>query len=242
GGSVTAVTVSGNTAQFTVHFTFGGSVTASIGAGAITAEGCNTNAAFTGDYTVQGCPAQQYVITPGTDPIVPGTTDTGNHIDAGDTLGPVPFAFQLYDQTYTAVNVSSNGRLDFVIANEPGGFVTACLPPPPNVWPYDFTVFAKWQDLCTDETPGACNGNTCTGCGIFTSVSGTPPNQIFNIEWRAAPHGSGATGPTDNFEVRLYEGDPNLKFEVIYGVLNPAFIPSDLEMWVAGVQGNSTTG
>src|SRR5213080_1864088 len=83
GGTVTAVTlVNGNTtARFTLHFTFGGSVTASIGAGAITAEGCNVNAAFTGDYTVQGCPPQQYVITPGTDPIVPGTTDTGNHID-----------------------------------------------------------------------------------------------------------------------------------------------------------------
>src|SRR5213080_2122997 len=83
GGSVTAVQlVNGNTtARFTVHFNFGGSVTASIGAGSITAHTCNINAAFTGDYTVQGCPPQQYVITPGTDPIVPGTTDTGNHID-----------------------------------------------------------------------------------------------------------------------------------------------------------------
>src|SRR4029453_5219889 len=86
GGSVTAVTVNGNTAQFTVHFTFGGSVTASIGAGAITAEGCNGNAAFTGNYTVEGCPPQQYVITPGTDTIVPGTTDTGNHTDDGSTF------------------------------------------------------------------------------------------------------------------------------------------------------------
>ena len=41
GGSVTAVQlVNGNTtARFTVHFNFGGSVTASIGAGAITAHG-----------------------------------------------------------------------------------------------------------------------------------------------------------------------------------------------------------
>ena len=40
GGSVTAVqVVNGNTtARFTLHFNFGGSVTASIGAGAITAE------------------------------------------------------------------------------------------------------------------------------------------------------------------------------------------------------------
>ena len=53
GGSVTAVQViNGNmTARFTVHFNFGGSVTASIGAGAITARQCNPNAAFTGNYT-----------------------------------------------------------------------------------------------------------------------------------------------------------------------------------------------
>ena len=101
GGSVTNVQLTnGNqTASFTVHFTFGGSVTASIGAGAITAEGCNTIAAFTGNYTVQGCPPQQYVFTDGTDPIVPGDTDTGNHTDDGDTFVTLPFAFQLYDQT-----------------------------------------------------------------------------------------------------------------------------------------------
>src|SRR5213080_3513553 len=53
GGSVTNVQVinGGTTAEFTLHF--GGSVTASIGAGAITAEGCNPNAAFTGTYTVE---------------------------------------------------------------------------------------------------------------------------------------------------------------------------------------------
>ena len=50
GGSVTNVQlVNGNmTARFTLHFNFGGSATASIGAGAITANGCNPNAAFTG--------------------------------------------------------------------------------------------------------------------------------------------------------------------------------------------------
>src|SRR5207247_7984700 len=42
------------TARFMLHFNFGGSVTASIGAGAITAVGCNGNAAFSGNYTVEG--------------------------------------------------------------------------------------------------------------------------------------------------------------------------------------------
>src|SRR5262249_27596609 len=55
GGSVTNVqVVNGNTARFTVHFTNGGSATATIGAGAITANTCNGNAAFSGAYTVEG--------------------------------------------------------------------------------------------------------------------------------------------------------------------------------------------
>src|SRR3989440_861158 len=114
GGRVTAVQVNGSTAEFTIHFTFGGSVTASIGAGAITANGCNTNAAFSGSYTVEGCPPAQYLITPGTDTIVPGTTDTGNHTDDGSTFVSLPFPFTLYDQSYNGVYVDSNGRLDFV--------------------------------------------------------------------------------------------------------------------------------
>src|SRR5260370_18657035 len=60
GGTVTNVTVAGSTATFTVNFQFGGSVTASIAAGAITAEGCNANAAFSGNYTVLGCTPNQY--------------------------------------------------------------------------------------------------------------------------------------------------------------------------------------
>src|SRR5206468_8340244 len=56
GGSVTNVQVINNnmTTEFTVHFNNGGSVTASIGAGAITANGCNGNASFSGSYTVEG--------------------------------------------------------------------------------------------------------------------------------------------------------------------------------------------
>ena len=50
----------------------------------------------------------------------------------------------------SSVNVSSNGRLDFVTPNEPGGYITTCLPAPPNIGPYDFTIFPMWQDLKTD--------------------------------------------------------------------------------------------
>ena len=237
GGSVTSVQViNGNmTAQFMLHFAFGGSVTASIGAGSITAEGCNGVEAFTGNYNVQGCPPSQYVITDGTDTIVPGTTDIGNHTDDGDTFVALPFAFQLYDQTYNGVNVSSNGRLDFVTVNEPGGYQTMCLPAPPNLGSYDFSVFPVWQDLRTDANSGCASfpGGTC---GVFTSVSGTAPNRIFNIEWRAVYFANNAT--TANFEARLYESDPNLRFDVVVGTVQAGGDHN----YVSGVQGNSGAG
>ena len=120
GGSVTNVQlVNGNmTARFTVHFNFGGSVTASIGAGAITANGCNPNAAFTGSYTVEGCPpANHYDIAQIGGSIVPGSTDTGNHGDDQTTTVPLPFSYSLYDQTFNSITVSSNGNAQFTTAD-----------------------------------------------------------------------------------------------------------------------------
>ena len=111
-------------------------MTASIGAGSITANGCNGNAAFSGNYTVQGCPPQTTTsLLMARIRSCLGTTDIGNHTDDGDTFVSLPFAFQLYDQSYNGVNVSSNGRLDFVTVNEPGGYISSCLPAPPNVGP-----------------------------------------------------------------------------------------------------------
>jgi hypothetical protein len=218
---------------------FAGSLTKSIAGGAITKQVGNPNQTFTGRYTVQSC---QYVITQGTDRIVPGDTDIGNHCDGCDTFIPLPFDFQLYGTTYTEVNVSDNGRLDFVNVNEPGGYITACLPAPPGYFtglPYDNTIFALWQDMRTDVAGEGCDSFS-SGCGIFTSVTGSAPNRIFNIEWRAVLYWD-QTAP-QNFEVRLYENDPNRRFDVIIGTLTPPD-PGPLERaWVSGVQGDSNLG
>ena len=127
GGSVTAVQViNGNmTARFTVHFNFGGSVTASIGAGAITARQCNPNAAFTGNYTVEGCPSpDHYTISQITASIVPGTTDIGNHGDDPVTTVALPFSYTLYNQTFNAINLSSNGNAQFTTTDT--AFTNVC--------------------------------------------------------------------------------------------------------------------
>src|SRR5581483_11616855 len=58
GATVTAVTVinSNMTTEFTLNISFGGSLTAHIGAGAITDTFGNPNADFSGSYTVEGIP------------------------------------------------------------------------------------------------------------------------------------------------------------------------------------------
>jgi len=215
GGSVTAVQlINGNaTARFTLHFNFGGSVTASIGAGAITAVGCNVNAAFTGNYTVEGCPPQNhYDIAQIGGSIVPGTTDTGNHGDDSVTTIALPFTYTIYDQTFTSINLSSNGNAQFTTTDI--AFTNSC----PLPWTtHNYTIFPYWDDQRTDNLGWAgCTAYPNGQCGVFTSVTGTAPNRIFNIEWRAVYFAN--TAGHANHELRLYEGQT--RFDVIYGTVD----------------------
>ena len=97
------------------------------------------------------------------------------------------------------VNVSSNGNLQFVTIN--GRLLHQRLP---AAQPFNYTIFPYWDDLRTDNHRG-------TACGIFTSITGSAPNRIFNIEWRANPSGAAHA----DFEARFFEGSPN--FDLVYG-------------------------
>jgi len=197
------------TVRFTLHMNFGGMLTATLGAQAITANTCNGNAAFTGNYTVQGCPpANHYTISQIGGSIVPGTTDTGNHADDGTTPITLPFSYTLYDQTFTTANVDSNGTFQFM--SPLSIFTNTCLPDASRT----YLIFPYWDDLRTDANTGcaAFPGGTC---GIFTSVSGTAPNRIFNIEWRTVYFATPTT--TANYELRLYEGQN--RFDVVWGAV-----------------------
>ena len=139
-----------------------------------------------------------YTITQIGGSIVPGTTDIGNHGDDTVTTIALPFSYTLYGTTYTSVNLSSNGNAQFLTMDTT--FTNTCLP-----WTtHNYTIFPYWDDLYLVNS----------GFGIFTSVSGTAPNRIFNIEWRAQYFpGSGSA----SFELRLYEGQS--RFDVIYGTV-----------------------
>jgi hypothetical protein len=173
----------------------------------------------------------QYTVTSGTDTIVPGTSDTGNHCVWCETLITLPFPFVLYDQTFNAVNVSSSGRLDFVCANDPANYLETCLPAPPNNCPFDFTIFPLWAEWSTSTDQQGCS-TWANGCGIFTSISGSAPNRIFNIEWHVTNREN--SPDAGNFEVRLYENHLNKRFDVIYGSITQGL---NIGFDVAGVQG-----
>ena len=149
-----------------------------------------------------------YVINQIGGSIVPGTTDIGNHGDDTVTTISLPFPYTLYDQSFTSINLSSNGNAQFTtMATD---FTNICLP-----WlTHNYTVFPYWDDQRTDNL-GWVGCTTYPGgtCGVFTSVSGTAPNRVFNIEWRAVYFAN--TAQQANHELRLYEGQ--LRFDVIYG-------------------------
>ncbi|PYJ03507.1 MAG: hypothetical protein DME25_12055 [Verrucomicrobia bacterium] len=137
--------------------------------------------------------------------IVPGSTDTGNHGDDVTTAITLPFAYTFYGQTFSNASVSANGNLQFSSAD--GDFVNVCLPSSG----FNNAIFPFWTDLETD-------GNLGPAQGIYTSVSGSGPNRIFNIEWRASYFDSSKNGSPVNFEIRLYEGQS--RFDLVYGTLN----------------------
>ena len=166
-------------------------------------------------YTVEGCPpSDHYTIAQIGGSIVPGTTDIGNHGDDTVTTIALPFSYTLYDQTFTSINLSSNGNAQFTTTDTT--FTNQCLP-----WTtHNYTIYPYWDDLYLVNS----------GFGIFTSISGTAPNRIFNIEWRAQYFpGSGSA----NFELRLYEGQT--RFDVIYGTVTNGNTSA-----TAGVQKNDT--
>src|SRR5262245_53431670 len=117
--------------------------------------------------------------------VVPGDADTGNHGDDWISTISLPFSWSLYGVPYSGATVSSNGNVQFTTSST--AYNNGCL----TAGTMGVMIAAHWDDLMTDDG------------GIYTSVSGSAPNRIFNIEWRAGLYPS----PTVvlNFEVRLYE-------------------------------------
>ena len=166
----------------------------------------------------------QYITSTGTGMIVPGIIDTGNHCD--NCLTQITFSFPVtfYNSTFNQAYVSSNGNLQFIGTELYLG--TSC--PLPNNCVNAATVFAYQTDLRTDDPND----------GIFTVITGTAPNRVFNIEWRTTYFDR--TGAA-NFEVRFYENQTF--FDVIYGATtdNGASEASGVQLSAVGGPCDATT-
>ncbi|HEX9919503.1 MAG TPA: lamin tail domain-containing protein, partial [Pyrinomonadaceae bacterium] len=141
--------------------------------------------------------------------IVPGTTAVTGYscvaTSGDDCVATValPFAYSFYGNSYTSAVVSTNGNVQFASANADYGQNEVCFP----LSLFSYSIVPHFSDL----TVGGA------GEGIFTSVSGTAPNRIFNIEWRASALGKPAGSL--NFEVRLYENQTQRSFDIVYGTV-----------------------
>jgi hypothetical protein len=125
--------------------------------------------------------------------LVPGVTDVGNHGDDTATNMVLPFPVTLYGTSYSSAAVSSNGNMQFTAAN--AAYTNSCLPGAGM----GVMLAPYWDDLRTDAP----------GSGIFTSVSGTAPNRILNVEWRSTYFSGGGAL---NFQIRLYEDGSQVQF------------------------------
>ncbi|HZW06564.1 MAG TPA: hypothetical protein VFF65_05525, partial [Phycisphaerales bacterium] len=159
-----------------------------------------------------------YSITSSTGAVIePGTADTGNHADNAVTPLTLPFPVSLYGVSYTAATVSTNGTLQFTTSSTTAS--NGC----PRSAALGVALLPHWDDLRTD---GAAPG-------IFTSVTGTAPNRVFNIEWRAVYRTASTTQL--NFQVRLFED--NSHFEYVYGA-----IPQSGSSATVGLQNGTAAG
>ena len=145
-------------------------------------------------------PNSNYTIVFSGGTIVPGTTlvPDSQCDDCTVPLG-LPFTYNFYGVPYNVATATDNGILAFV--QNTSTFANECLP-------YPFVsnaIMPHWDDTLT----------TPAGDGIYTSLTGTAPNRIFNIEWRTSYFAGGGVA---NYEVRLYEGQD--RFDLVYGVVD----------------------
>ena len=137
-----------------------------------------------------------YTASVGSGSIDRGTTDIGNHSDSTLTTISLPFTFFFYGTPYCTARVSPDGILQFGSSASTGSVTCG----PAN---YNDVIFAYENDQTT----------TAAGDGIFTSITGTAPNRIFNIEWKT--HLFTPSSASANYEIRLYESP--LRFDLVYG-------------------------
>ncbi len=151
---------------------------------------------------------------------ISGTTQlTFDDPHDGYSAVTLPFPFTYYGNTYTTMNVSTNGFITFNDFTYARMWANTWIPDPgptsrnssyryPNnaIYPY-------WDDLSiAPRSYGA----------VYTAVSGSAPNRVFVVEWRdVAGAGDGRLREGITFSVQLEETTNNIT--VIYHDVDAAY-------------------
>ena len=204
--TATATATSTPTATATATFTPTPTATATFTPTPTATATATATATPTATPTATASCTPNYAFTSGTGAIVPGVTDTGNHCDDCSTVISLPFPVTIYGTIYNSAAVGSNGHFTFGTVNN--GFTLSCMP----VSSGTDVLAPYWRDQRTDAVGG------CTGCGIFTTTTGTAPNRIFRVEYRTTYFGQTSSTPTLNYEVNLYESGTPV-FDFTYGLV-----------------------
>ena len=167
------------------------------------------------------CPGS-YTFTSGAGTFVMGVTDIGNHCNDCNTTISLPFPVTLYGNSYSSAAVNSNGSLQF--GTPYTMFDVTCWPSTQGT----YIMAPYWCDLVTNTT----------NSGVFTTTTGTAPNRVFYVEFRAT-YFAFPTGQAVNFEIALNEnGSP--PFRYIYNTINPKSTANDSSL-VVGVKLDNVT-
>jgi hypothetical protein len=129
---------------------------------------------------------------------IEATTDTQLYEDDGVTTIELPFPFTFYGTTYTEVQVSSNGNLQFGNANPL--YLNNCLNEGPVADMGDM-IAPYWDDLDL----------RFQGFLKYTAV-GTAPDRIFVVEWDDIPRYGEDDEDRVTFEVQLFESSNDIVF------------------------------
>jgi subtilisin-like proprotein convertase family protein len=149
-------------------------------------------------------------------------TSNTNSDDLTQAGVPIGFDFAFDGNTYSTVNISSNGNIQFPPSNSPS-LANAPIPTPGVP---DAMIAGLWDDL----NPGVA-GDIFT----FLDESGGTGNRKFIVSWENVTQFALTT--SESFQIVLFEGSNN--FEIRYGSITPEAAPGDYTIGYENTNGSA---
>ena len=158
---------------------------------------------------------------------ITGGTDIGSSCDDCTVPLAIGFPFAFYGTTFTSMNVSSNGNIQFDTSSS--SFGNVALP----TSTFGRTIAPFWDDLQTN----------CTSVdAIFTAMFGQAPTRSRVVQWRMTPHFSCPANQGDviTFQAILFETTNDVLFVYPDVVFASGSVNNNGASATVGIQRDST--